>query len=88
MRAFSFYIIFFLSLAIVTLSVTEASAQFTDKTFDAAFRTLKDGTSKVDSLNKLCRALDDDGKAIACGIKVSELAEKLNYQKALKFLEK
>jgi len=62
---------------LISLFPVASSAQFSDKTFDAAFRTLKDGTGKVDSLNKLCRKMDDDGKAIACEIKVMALAEKL-----------
>ena len=60
----------------------DAFAQ-TDPAFDAAFASLKDGNSKIDSLNKLCSAIDDNEIAIACERKVKALAEKLNYQKGL-----
>lgn len=75
MRAFSFFLFTFYSYFLF--------AQFTDKTFDEAFISLKDGTGKVDSLNKLCRMFDDNSKAIACGTRVMELAEKLNYKKGV-----
>src|ERR1035441_1139261 len=80
MWAFSFYIFFY---SFVTLSVVEVSAQVTDKTFDAAFSSLKDGNGKVDSLNKLCRLFDDNKKAIACEKKTIVLAEKTNYTKGI-----
>src|ERR1035441_6890556 len=75
MWAFSFFLFFFTSLV--------SSAQFTDRVFDEAFLSLKEGISKVDSLNKLCRKLDDNGKAIACEIKVMQLAKKINYKKGI-----
>jgi tetratricopeptide (TPR) repeat protein len=75
MWAFSFFLFFFASLV--------SSAQFTDRTFDGAFLSLKDGIGKVDSLNKLCRKLDDNGKAIACEIKVMQLAKKISYKKGI-----
>jgi len=78
--AFSFYIFFF-SFAI--LSEAEVSAQINEKTFDEVFSSLKDGSSKVDSLNKLCRLFEDNERSIACEKKVAELAEKINYKKGI-----
>src|ERR1035437_9470756 len=76
MRIWAFSFLFFLLHFI-------SFAQVNDKLFDAAFSSLKDGNSKVDSLNKLCRLFDDNKKAIACEKKAISIAEKINYSKGV-----
>lgn len=59
----------------------ELCAQENIAAIDEAFKTLKDSPSKVDSLNKLCREIEDNEKAIVFGLRVMKLAENINYKK-------
>ncbi|TAL58900.1 MAG: tetratricopeptide repeat protein [Bacteroidetes bacterium] len=58
-------------------------AQVNSSTIEEAFKSLKDDPSKVDSLNKLCREIEDNEKAIVLGIQVMKLAEKLGYKRGV-----
>lgn len=70
-------------LSILLFTSIGATAQLTDKTFDLAWTSLKDDTSKVDSLNDLCWSIEDNAIAINCLLKVKSLAEKLNYKRGI-----
>jgi serine phosphatase RsbU (regulator of sigma subunit) len=84
MKRFLLLIFLFLKLLPFQAGIgqeAELRAQVSSATFDEAFQSLKDSPSKVDSLNKLCRGIDDNEKAIVLGLQVLKLAEKLEYKK-------
>lgn len=60
-----------------------ANGQSAEQLLDSAFRTLPEGTSKVDSLNELCTWLEDDNEIIKQENRVIQLAQELNYQKGV-----
>ncbi len=56
-------------------------SQVSTTDFENAFSSLKDSPGKIDSLNKLCRKLDDNEKLITLELRVMELSKKLSYKK-------
>lgn len=77
----SLFLLFFAFILLGNGNDSLVLAQVSTATFDEAFKTLKDEPAKVDSLNKLCRGMDDNEQAITCGIRAMKLAESLLYNK-------
>ena len=84
-RFFFLSSIFLLGLLFIVESGIQENlyAQVSPANVVAAFKTLKDSPSKVDSINKLCRGMEDNVKLIVFEIQVLKIAEKLNYPKGL-----
>ena len=77
MRSFLFHRHFYLSLYLLLACTTIAFAQISNSDIENAFNSLKDSPAKVDSLNKLCRKMEDNEKSITFSIRVMELGEKI-----------